>query len=70
MTQFVIERQGKLREFLNSLAARLGREEGQDLIEYSLLASLISVVAIAIILVVGPYLQNMFSAIVAGLGST
>lgn len=45
------------------------REDGQDMVEYSLLAALISIVAIAIIILVGPYLQNLFQFIVNGLGT-
>jgi len=46
------------------------REEGQDMIEYALLAALISIVAIAIILLVGPYLDNLFKDVVNALGTT
>ncbi len=35
-------------------------EEGQDMIEYALLAALISIVAIIIILALGPFIQNAF----------
>jgi pilus assembly protein Flp/PilA len=45
------------------------REEGQDMIEYALLAALISIVAIAIILLVGPYLDNLFKDVVNALGT-
>jgi pilus assembly protein Flp/PilA len=40
------------------------REEGQDMIEYALLAALISIVAIAVILLVGPYLDNLFRDVI------
>ncbi|MBV9282150.1 MAG: pilus assembly protein [Chloroflexi bacterium] len=39
------------------------------MVEYALLAALISIVAIAIILLVGPYLDNLLSDIVNALGS-
>ena len=45
------------------------REEGQDMIEYALLAALISIVAIAIILLVGPYLDNLFGDVINALNS-
>jgi pilus assembly protein Flp/PilA len=45
-------------------------EEGQDLVEYGLLTSLISVFAIATIVLVGPYLQTMFAHIVSALNLT
>jgi Flp pilus assembly pilin Flp len=39
------------------------------MIEYALLAALISIVAIAIIILVGPYLKDLFQDVVNGLGS-
>jgi Flp pilus assembly pilin Flp len=48
----------------------LTREEGQDMVEYALLAALISIVAIAIILLVGPYLDNLFNDVVNALKTT
>ena len=62
--------QSKLKAMWDSLLARLEREEGQDMIEYALLAALISIVAIAIILLVGPYLKNLFQDVVNALGTT
>ena len=64
---FAIARQLTLREMLASLSER---EEGQDMIEYALLAALISVVAVALIILVGPYLDNMFSDVANALGLT
>ena len=59
------------REVLRELITRLtNREEGQDMIEYALLAALISIVAIVIILLIGPYLDNLFQDIVNALGKT
>jgi Flp pilus assembly pilin Flp len=61
----------RLLEFIHRLIARLGvREEGQDMVEYALLAALISIVAIAIILLLGPYLQDLFQDVVNSLAST
>lgn len=55
---------------LHALLDRLNeREEGQDMVEYALLAALISIVAIAIIILIGPYLQDLFQDIVNGLGT-
>jgi pilus assembly protein Flp/PilA len=54
---------------LHNLVARLEREEGQDMIEYALLAALISIVAIAVIILVGPYLRNLFQDVVNALGT-
>ena len=51
-------------EQLDTLRARVSglfdREEGQDMVEYALLAALISIVAIALIILIGPYLDNLF----------
>jgi pilus assembly protein Flp/PilA len=69
MTAFIVEKQMRLREILEELTARLEREEGQDMIEYALLAALISIVAIAVILLVGPYIKNLFQDVVNALGS-
>ena len=70
MFAFAVAEQVKLKERWDSLAARLEREEGQDMIEYALLAALISIVAIAIILLIGPYLVNLFQDVVNALGTT
>jgi Flp pilus assembly pilin Flp len=48
----------------------LQRENGQDMIEYALLAALISIVAIAIIILVGPTLKDLFQDIVNQLATT
>ncbi|MGI8827783.1 MAG: Flp family type IVb pilin [Chloroflexota bacterium] len=43
------------------------REDGQDMVEYALLASLLSIVAIAAIFLVGPAMQHLFSHIAGAL---
>ena len=43
------------------------REEGQGLVEYALILVLVSIVVIVILLVLGPAIGNIFSAIVATL---
>ena len=70
MIEFAVAQQMKLQDMLHDLVARLEREEGQDMIEYALLAALISIVAIAIILLIGPYLKNLFQDVVNALGTT
>jgi Flp pilus assembly pilin Flp len=64
---FAVTRQAKLREMLESLAAPLNREEGQDMIEYALLAALISIVAVAVIILIGPFIGDVFQDVVNGL---
>ena len=45
------------------LRARLGREEGQALVEYALIVALIAVVALAMITLAGKNVSNIFSTI-------
>ena len=66
MTEFVIAQQNKLRDLIETLTSR---EEGQDMVEYALLAALISIVAIAIIILLGPYLKDLFQDVVNALGT-
>ena len=42
----------------------LPREEGQGLVEYALILVLVSIVVIAILLLLGPIIGNIFSNIV------
>ena len=55
-----------MQELIERLA---NREEGQDMVEYALLAALISIVAIAIIILVGPSLMDLFQDVVNALGA-
>jgi len=59
----------KVQEWVTNLRQTLEREEGQDMIEYALLAALISIAAIAIIILVGPYLKNLFQDVVNAFGT-
>lgn len=45
----------------------LPREEGQGLVEYALILVLIAIVVIAILLLVGPVVGDVFSTIVSNL---
>jgi pilus assembly protein Flp/PilA len=56
--------------FQDVLAKLTRDEEGQDMIEYALLAALISIVAIVMILAIGPYIQNTFRDVANALAST
>ena len=56
--------------WLQDVLAKLSRdEEGQDMIEYALLAALISIVAIVMILAIGPYIQDTFADVANALKS-
>jgi pilus assembly protein Flp/PilA len=48
----------------------LPREEGQGLVEYALILVLVAVVVIAVLMLVGPQIANIFSKITNGLGGT
>ena len=43
------------------------REEGQGLVEYALILVLVAIVVIAILLILGPAIGNVFSSIVGNL---
>lgn len=45
----------------------LPREEGQGLVEYALILVLVAIVVIAILMVLGPTVGNVFSQIVGAL---
>jgi pilus assembly protein Flp/PilA len=67
VTEFAIAQRNKIRDLIETLTSR---EEGQDMVEYALLAALISIVAIAIIILLGPYLKDLFQDVVNALGTT
>jgi pilus assembly protein Flp/PilA len=52
---------------LTYIRARLGREEGQALIEYALIISLIALVAIGGLTLAGGKVDSMFSSIAGSL---
>jgi Flp pilus assembly pilin Flp len=66
---FAVTPQMKLQDMLHNLVARLEREEGQDMIEYALLAALISIVAIGVIILIGPFIGDVFQDVVNGLST-
>ena len=45
-------------------------DEGQGIVEYALILVLVAIVVIAILLLVGPKIANIFSKITNGLSST
>jgi Flp pilus assembly pilin Flp len=52
---------------LTSIRARLGREEGQALVEYALIISLIAVVAITMLTLTGTNVTRILSSIAQNL---
>ena len=67
MLELMVAQQVKVRSMIENL---FNREEGQDMIEYALLAALIAIAAIAVIILVGPELKNLFQDVVNGLKKT
>jgi pilus assembly protein Flp/PilA len=48
----------------------LPREEGQGLVEYALILVLVALVVLAILLLLGPQIANVFSKVTNGLATT
>ena len=67
MHEYIEAGRQMLRDGTNRL---VNREEGQDMIEYALLAALIAIAAIAVIVLVGPQLRLLFQDVVNALQST
>ena len=45
------------------------REEGQGLVEYALILVLVAIVVIAILMILGPQIGNVFSRVTSGLSA-
>lgn len=56
--------------YAQELVERMEREEGQDLIEYALLAALISVVLVVALQAVATEISTVFSKVVSALSAT
>jgi pilus assembly protein Flp/PilA len=56
-------------EMINRMRALVNNDEGQDLIEYALLAGLISLVAVATVTSAGTQVKNIFQSITTKLTS-
>ena len=52
---------------LRQLKRLLLAEDGQDLIEYALLAALISIVSVAALTTLGPVIASLFDSVTASL---
>ncbi|HEX6506043.1 MAG TPA: hypothetical protein VF221_00275 [Chloroflexota bacterium] len=47
--------------FLHDMARpQAAQEEGQDMVEYALLAGILSIASVAVAILIGPYLRNMY----------
>ena len=70
MIEYVVPVQLRIEELVEGLAARMREaEEGQDLIEYALLAALISIVAIVAMRALGTQISALFTYISTQLGN-
>ena len=58
-----------MKSFFVSMSARLEREEGQALVEYALILGLISVVAIALLSLIGTDVSQILSKVSTALAS-
>ncbi len=47
----------------------LSREKGQGLVEYALILVLVAIIVIAILMLIGPQIANVFSKITNGLSA-
>ena len=55
--------------YIRTWLQSLQQEEGQDLVEYALLLGLISIVAVAAIILAGDAVSEIWAAIVTALGT-
>ena len=67
VNQLIVSQRLRMRDVVERLTER---EEGQDMIEYALLAALIAIAAIAVIVLVGPELRKLFQDVINGLKTT
>jgi pilus assembly protein Flp/PilA len=58
-----------MKSFFITWRARFEREEGQALVEYALILGLVSVVAIAVLQVVGQDITKILESVTSALGS-
>jgi Flp pilus assembly pilin Flp len=65
----VIVAQTRHWSLVDLISRAAGGEEGQDMMEYALLAAFITIALLAIIVLIGPYLKDIFQDVVNGLGS-
>ena len=54
---------------MKALKNFIAQEDGQDLVEYALLAALLSIVSIAALTLLGPTIANVWTRINAAIGS-
>lgn len=56
--------------FMAKMKGLLVEEEGQDIIEYALLAAFIAIVAVAILVNIGPLIEDIYTQIQGALEDT
>ena len=52
-----------MRRFLSKMRGLVVEEEGQDIVEYALLAAFIAIVAVAILMEMAPLIQNIYTKV-------
>ena len=57
-----------MRRFLSKTRGLFVQEEGQDIVEYALLAAFIAIVAVLILVEIGPLIQGIYQDILDALG--
>ena len=55
--------------FMSKMKGLLVEEEGQDIIEYALLAAFIAIVAVAILVNIGPLIEDIYTQVQEALES-
>ena len=60
---------GKMLSLYFKLRGLVSRQEGQGMVEYALILVLVSIVVIVILLTMGNQIKNVFSNVVAALGT-
>lgn len=64
MTEFIVKQQLMAQDFVEQMFVR---EEGQDMIEYALLAALIAVACIVVMRLVGTSITGIFTSVTTSL---
>ena len=52
-----------MNRFVSKMKGLLVEEEGQDIVEYALLAAFIAIVAVAILVNIGPLIEDLYTQV-------
>ncbi len=56
-----------MKRFLSKMRGLAVEEEGQDMIEYALLGAFIAIVAVAVLILIGPEIERVYNKILTEL---